>query len=69
MPQRLRSGQIGPEAKEAIPALTSLLRDQDSYVRIDAAHTLEKFGELGSVSCVATARLGRKDAVAGGANT
>jgi HEAT repeat protein len=36
-------GQIGPEAKDAIPALASLLRDQDGYVRIDAAHTLEKF--------------------------
>jgi HEAT repeat protein len=36
-------GQIGPEAKDAVPALAWTLRDPDGYVRIDAGHTLEKF--------------------------
>jgi HEAT repeat protein len=35
--------QMGPEAKDSVPALIWLLRDPDGYVRIDAAHTLEKF--------------------------
>ena len=36
--------EMGPESRAAIPALAQLVRDPDGYVRISAAHTLEKMG-------------------------
>ena len=35
-------GQIGTEAKPAIPALSQLLEDQDPYVRSQAARALDR---------------------------
>jgi HEAT repeat protein len=37
-------GQMGPEAKEAVPSLMAALKDEDRAVRIQAAHAL---GEIG----------------------
>jgi HEAT repeat protein len=36
--------EMRPEAKAAIPALAQLMRDPDGYLRITAAHTLERLG-------------------------
>jgi len=41
-------GQLGPEAKEAIPALTQALQDQDATVREAAAEALKKIQATGS---------------------
>lgn len=37
-------GQIGPEAKTAVPALAELLKDAESYVRSTAAGALGQIG-------------------------
>jgi hypothetical protein len=36
--------ELGPAAKPAIPALAQMLRDSDGYLRITAAHTLDRMG-------------------------
>jgi len=41
-------GEIGPEAKPAIPALIQLLDNQYSYVRSSAAEALEAIGPASS---------------------
>jgi len=47
-PSRLRAawtlGEIGPEAKATLPALTALLRDADPHARIHAAFALWQVG-------------------------
>ena len=40
-------GEIGPESKEAIPALSQALKDKDPKVRDQAAKALTKFGAEG----------------------
>ncbi len=35
-------GNIGPDAKAAVPILTEVLKDEDKYVREGAAWALEK---------------------------
>src|SRR5262245_26114915 len=37
-------GQLGKESKEAVPALSAALHDQDAFVRISAAEALGKIG-------------------------
>ena len=53
--------QLGPEARDAVPALTSALRDPEWAVRRQAALTLGKIGPEARSALPALTKLGQGD--------
>ena len=61
----LALGEIGPEAKTAVPALTELLKDKDSNVQWAAARALGKIGPEAKMATPALTELLKDEWVRG----